>query len=105
MARALRGDGVDGGRPMTSVPQIHARIDEIATEIVRLQGELDREIFRRREALGWRLHEGLVEFEHGVVQEQRRLTLGVAAFLAGAPPATVLTAPVIYSLLDAFLVL
>lgn len=99
MARALRGDGLDGGRPMTSVPQIHARIDEIATEIVRLQGELDREIFKRREALGWRLHEGLVEFEHGVVQEQRRLKLGVDAFLAGAPPATVLTAPVIYSLI------
>jgi len=84
---------------MIPAPQIHARIDEIASEIVRLQGELDREIFRRREALGWRLHEGLVEFEHGVVQEQRRLKLGVAAFLAGAPPATVLTAPVIYSLM------
>lgn len=84
---------------MTGPAPIQARIEEIASEIVRLQSELDREIFRRREALGWRLHEGLVEFEHGVVAEHRRLKRGAAAFIAGAPPATVLTAPVIYSLI------
>jgi len=78
---------------------IQARIEEIASELVRLQDELDREIFRRREALGWRLHKGLVEFEYGVVVEQRRLKRGAAAFLASAPPATVMTAPVIYSLI------
>ena len=84
---------------MTAPSPVHARIDEIASEIVRLQGELDREIFRRRDALGWRVHEGLVEFEHGLVAEHRRLKLSAAAFMAGAPPATVLTAPVIYSLI------
>ena len=84
---------------MTAPSPVHARIDEIASEIVRLQGELDREIFKRRDALGWRLHEGLVEFEHGLVAEHRRLKLNAAAFMAGAPPATVLTAPVIYSLI------
>ena len=84
---------------MTGPSPVHARIDEIASEIVRLQGELDREIFKRRDALGWRLHEGLVEFEHGLVAKHRRLKLNAAAFLASAPPATVLTAPVIYSLI------
>lgn len=84
---------------MTGPSPVHARIDEIASEIVRLQGELDREIFKRRDALGWRLHEGFVEFEHGLVAKHRRLKLNAAAFLASAPPATVLTAPVIYSLI------
>ena len=84
---------------MTGPSPVHARIDEIASEIVRLQGELDREIFKRRDALGWRLHEGLVEFEHGLVAKHPRLKLNAAAFLASAPPATVLTAPVIYSLI------
>ena len=84
---------------MTTPSPVHARIDEIACEIVRLQGELDREIFKRRDALGWRLHEGLIEFEHGLVAEHRRLKLSAATFLASAPPATVLTAPVIYSLI------
>jgi len=76
-----------------------SRIEEIADEIVRLQTELDREIFKRRKALGWKLHEGLVEFEHGVVMENRRLKLSAAAFIARAPIVTVLTAPVIYSLI------
>ncbi|ADL00059.1 hypothetical protein MMB232_00708 [Brevundimonas subvibrioides] len=84
---------------MTPPVPIHARIEEIASEIVRLQGELDREIFKRRDALGWRLHEGFVEFEHGVVMEHRRLRRSAAAFVASAPPATVLTSPVIYSLI------
>ncbi|MDP3406236.1 MAG: hypothetical protein Q8S03_16220 [Brevundimonas sp.] len=84
---------------MSDASPIQARIEEIASEIVRLQDELDREIFRRRDALGWRLHEGLVEFEQGVVAEHRRLKRGTAAFLASAPPATVMTAPVIYSLI------
>ncbi len=80
-------------------PPIQTRIAEIASEIVRLQTELDREIFRRREDLGWRFHEGLIEFEHGVVVEHRRLRLGAAALLARAPLTTVLSAPVIYSLI------
>ena len=82
------------------VPEpIQGRVEQIAADIVRLQGELDREIVRRRRALGWHLHEGLVEFEHGVLLEHRRLRTSTAAFLASAPPATVLTAPVIYSLI------
>lgn len=75
------------------------RIDEIASQIVRLQSELDREIFKRRKALGWALHKDLIAFEHGVTMENRRLRLGVAAFLAGAPILTVVTAPVIWSLI------
>ncbi len=75
------------------------RIEELAGEIVRLQGELDREIFRRRKDLGWRLHEGLVEFEHGVTLEHSRLRMSVSSFLKAAPILTVLTAPVIYSLI------
>lgn len=75
------------------------QIDLLAQEIVRLQTELDREIFKRRKALGWRLREGLVEFEHGVALEHRRMRMSVAAFLRNAPILTVLTAPVIYSLI------
>lgn len=84
---------------MSAPSPVQARIEEIAAEIVRLQGELDREILRRRDTLGWRLHDGLVEFEHGVTMEHRRLKRSAAAFIASAPPATVLTAPVIYSLI------
>ena len=73
------------------------RMEALASEIVRLQGELDREIEARRKVLGWRLKKGIVEFENGVTIEHRRLRVGVATFLARSPIGSILTAPVIYS--------
>ncbi|MBW8304517.1 MAG: hypothetical protein K0M78_11380 [Brevundimonas sp.] len=76
-----------------------ARLEALVEEIVRLQGELDREIERRRTTLGWRLRAGLVEFEEGVLTEHRRVRQGVGRFLGRSPFANVATAPVIYSLI------
>lgn len=76
-----------------------ARLEALAEEIVRLQGELEREIERRRTTLGWRLRAGLVEFEEGVLTEHRRLRQGVGRFLGRSSFANVATAPVIYSLI------
>ncbi|MFN9848965.1 MAG: hypothetical protein ACK56C_11380 [Alphaproteobacteria bacterium] len=75
------------------------RMKSIAEEIVRLQGELDREIESRRKALGWELKEKIGEFEHGVATEHRRLRIGLRRFFSQTSPAVVLTAPVIYSLI------
>ncbi|WP_404480543.1 hypothetical protein [Novosphingobium sp. BL-52-GroH] len=75
------------------------RMEELAGEIVRLQGELDREIERRRKELGWSLKEGLVRFEQGLVTEHRKLRRGVAGFIARSSIGTISVAPVIYSLI------
>jgi hypothetical protein len=75
------------------------RMQELASEIVRLQGELDREIEARRKFLGVRIRARIVEFEHGITMEHRRVRAGVAGFLAKSSIATVLSAPVIYSLI------
>jgi hypothetical protein len=48
----------------------------LAGEIVRLQTQLDREIHRRRDALGWQIRHGLVEFERDVAIRHRKLRLG-----------------------------
>jgi hypothetical protein len=82
-----------------------ARMEELASEIVRLQTELDREIETRRRALGWSLKAHLVQFEHGLVAEQRRLRTGVAAFLARSSLLAVVTAPVIYSMIVPLMIL
>ncbi|WP_205316018.1 hypothetical protein [Novosphingobium sp. P6W] len=76
-----------------------ARMEELAREIVRLQGELDREIERRRKILGWSLKEGLIRFEQGLVAEHRKLRRGVAGFIGRSSIGTILVAPVIYSLI------
>ena len=75
------------------------RIEHLAEEIVRLQGELDREIERRRADLGWKFNAGLVEFEHGITQRHRQLRLGVSTFMARSNLATIVSAPLIYSLI------
>ncbi|MGZ9098318.1 MAG: hypothetical protein ACXW3O_01320 [Brevundimonas sp.] len=75
------------------------RIEQLAGEIVRLQGELDREIEKRRADLGWRIKDGLVEFEDGLTVRNRALRLRLGAFVSRSSFATVVTAPVIYSLI------
>lgn len=75
------------------------RMEALAEEIVRLQGELDREIERRRKALGWTIKDRLVAFEHGLVAEQRKLRTGLGSYLSKSSLRSMLTAPVIYSLI------
>jgi hypothetical protein len=75
------------------------RMKDLADQIVGLQGELDREIERRRKVLGWDLSHRIGEFELGVAAEHRRLRLGLGKFFGRTSLAVVLTAPVIYSLI------
>lgn len=75
------------------------RMKELADQIVGLQAELDREIERRRQALGWRLSSQIGEFEFGVTAQHRQLRLGLGKFLSRSSLITVLTAPMIYSLI------
>lgn len=72
---------------------------DIADQIVGLQAELDREIERRRKALGWTLSNRIGEFELGVTAEHRRLRLGLVTFLRRSSLAVILAAPAIYSLI------
>lgn len=81
------------------------RMRDLVGEIIRLQGELDREIEKRRKDLGWRIKARIVEFEHGIVTEHRRLRMNVRTFLAQSSFTTVVTAPVIYSLIVPLLLL
>lgn len=75
------------------------RLEALAAEIVRLQGELDREIERRRRLLGWSLKERFTAFEQGLVAEQRKLRTGLASYLRRSSLGAMLTAPVIYSMI------
>ncbi|WP_422059329.1 hypothetical protein [Sphingopyxis sp.] len=72
---------------------------ELATEIVRLQAELDREIEQRRRALGWSIKQRMIRFEEGIVAQQRELRISVTRLLKQASPATIITAPIIYSMI------
>lgn len=66
---------------------------------MQLQAELDRGIEVHRKSLGWHVKEGFIEFEHGIGLEHRRLRMTVNRFLRQSPLLTILTAPVIYSMI------
>lgn len=68
-----------------------ARMEAIARELVELQW--------RRRVLGWSLKAGLVAFEQGIVAEHRRLKQSFGRYLADASVASMLTFPVIYSMI------
>ncbi len=74
-------------------------MQDLIGEILRLQSELEAEIDKRREAFGWRLRERFVEFEDGIAAEHRRLRTSVRHFLAESSLASILTSPLIYSLI------
>jgi len=74
------------------------RMQDLASEIIRLQSELDGEIEKRRKALGWHIKERMIEFEQGIAAQHRRLRMGVPSYLATAPIGSILTSPIIYSL-------
>lgn len=84
---------------------MNGRMNDLIDEILRLQRELEGEIERRREGLGWRLAERRVEFEEGVATEYRRLRTGALRFLAQSSIGSIFTAPVIYSLIVPFALL
>jgi hypothetical protein len=75
------------------------RMQDLADQIVHLQGELDREIEARRKVLGVALSAGLVGFEQGIVAEQRAVRMKVSRFLAESSFGATVTAPIIYSLI------
>jgi hypothetical protein len=75
------------------------RMKSLASEIVRLQRELDREIESRRRSLGYAIRDRIVEFETGIVHEHQLLKTSIGAFVAQAPVRMFATAPVIYSLI------
>ncbi|QIK95880.1 hypothetical protein G7076_04825 [Sphingomonas sp. HDW15A] len=81
------------------------RILELAGQLVALQAELDQELEKRRRKWGWDVHKRLVTFENGVTAEHERLKIGVSRFLAESRWPTILSAPLVYSLIIPFVLL
>lgn len=80
------------------------RMQDLADEIIGLQAKLDIEIEKRRKVLGWKLKEQFVEFEEGIVAQHRLLRMGIPRYFAQTSLATVVTAPIIYSLIIPFVI-
>lgn len=79
--------------------------ENLLTRIRDLQDEMEEEFARRRAALSYQIRNGRVVFEAGVRQRHREMRVRLFTFLRRTRPLTVLTAPVIYSLIVPFVLL
>jgi len=79
--------------------------EKLLTRIRELQDELDEEFARRRDAFRYGFENGRVVFEAEVRRHHREMRVRLSTFLRQTRPLTVITAPVIYSLIVPFVLL
>jgi len=76
-----------------------SRIDDLRDLITQLERELEGELQAARDRWRYRLDAGRVWFERDVRQAHHRLKQRIPSFIRESSPLTILTAPVIYSLI------
>jgi hypothetical protein len=76
-----------------------SRVDELRRHIVELEHELERDLQEARERWRYRLEAGRVRFEREARLAHARLKQRIPPFLRESSPLTILSAPVIYSLI------
>ncbi|AXS40815.1 hypothetical protein [Breoghania sp. L-A4] len=84
---------------------MNPQVAEIVARIRSLEDELEAELARQREALAYRVENKRVIFEETMARHHRELKIRVLRYLAQARPLSVITAPVIYSLIVPFVLL
>ena len=84
---------------------MNRKISELLDRIQQMELEIEHEMKRRRAELQADFEETRVRFEREVLEQQRRFKTGVLAYMLSANWLSVLTAPVIYSVLFPMLML
>ena len=84
---------------------MNPKISELLARIQQMELEIESEMKRKRAELQADFEETRVRFEHEVLQQQRRFKTGVLLYMLSANWLSVLTAPVIYSVLFPMLIL
>ena len=76
-----------------------SRLDELLAHISQLERELETELESRRHQWRYRLEAQRVRFEREVRQAHKRIKQSIPAFLRESNPLSIVSAPVIYSLI------
>jgi len=79
--------------------------EKLLTRIRELQDELEEEFARRRAAFRYSFENGRVVFEAEMRRRHREMRVRLSTFLRQTRPMTVITAPVIYSMIVPFVLL
>jgi hypothetical protein len=74
-------------------------IDDLRDHIAQLERELEIELNQARDRWRYRIEAGRVRFEREVHQAHKRLKQSIPGFIGESNPFSLLTAPVIYSMI------
>jgi len=75
---------------------MHTDLSKLLDKIKALETEIEHLMSERREAIGYRLHQGRLVIEREVLARQKKLKIGAHRYLVESGFLTVLTAPLIY---------
>jgi hypothetical protein len=84
---------------------VREEIAHLAASIRTLERELEAALAKRRVELNYQVQDGVVQFEHEVIERHRLLKARLLKYVFGARPAMILTAPAIYALIIPFALL
>jgi hypothetical protein len=84
---------------------MNPRIAELVERMKALESELEQELDKTREDWHYRLVNKKVQFERGVLQQQKRLKENLFKYILTAHPKHLLVAPFIYAVFPAFVLL
>lgn len=78
---------------------MNPKINELIGRIRELQEEMEAELDRRREEFHFRIENRRVRFEQDMLARHRRLKVGLLRYVGHASLASLISAPIIYSLI------
>lgn len=78
---------------------VESEIDDLVRRLVRLEDELEQKLEAQREAFQYRFEKKKAVFEDSVIRQHKAIKTGLLTFLRRSPVATVIVAPVVYSLI------
>ncbi len=84
---------------------MNPHVAELVDTIRRLEKELELELAKHRTELAFTVRGRVVEFEERILQRHRKIKTGLASYILGSRPLLLVTTPVIYAPLLAFLLL
>ena len=76
-----------------------AQLDELMEKLRSVEAEIEVELAKRREELRFRLENRRIVFEQEVLRMHRAIRTRLSRYVIDANPLTILTAPVIYSMI------
>ena len=73
-------------------------IDRLAGKLRQIEEEMEQLLEARRDAFRYRLEQNKVVFEQEVIEQHRRIRIGLIRFLRESPLVALVTAPAVYAL-------